>query len=90
MMISTIFKSVAGAIAASIFIAFGSNVLNLVLSASSWYRFLVFNNVDLYQYFSYGPSLNDMTFGFSFINTLIYMAVIVVTSVWIFNKRDAN
>jgi ABC-2 type transport system permease protein len=90
MMISTIFKSVAGAIAASIFMAFAADVLNMVLATHTWYKYIIFNNVDLFRYFFYGPSLNDMTLQFSIVTILIYMVVIVTSSVLIFNKRDAN
>jgi ABC-2 type transport system permease protein len=90
LMISTIFKSRAGAVSISMLVFFVSYVLGAFLSIYSWYRFIIFNNSNLFIYFtSAGPGIADMTLGFSLIINAIYIAVIAFASFFTFSKRDA-
>jgi ABC-2 type transport system permease protein len=88
-MISTIFKSRAASVAVSVFVFFASQILSALLSSYSWYRFIIFNNTDFFVYLSTGPSLADMTLGFSAIIYVAYMALFLGLSYYIFEKRDA-
>ncbi|MDR3263298.1 MAG: ABC transporter permease [Clostridiales bacterium] len=89
-MVSTVFKSKSGAVAVSMGIYFAARVLLLMLSSESWFKYVLFNNSNLFLYMSTGPTLNDMTFGFSLIVDIIYTAIIVGSTFWVFLKKDAN
>jgi ABC-type transport system involved in multi-copper enzyme maturation permease subunit len=89
-MVSTIFKSKSGAVAISMAIYFAANILILTLSSKSWFKYVLFNNTNLFFYMSTGPTLNDMTFGFSVIVDLIYIFIIMTATFWVFTKKDAN
>ncbi|MCL2751972.1 MAG: ABC transporter permease, partial [Firmicutes bacterium] len=89
--ISTIFKSRSGAIAISMLVFFVSYVLGQILATYPWYRYILFNNTNLFTYFSSaGPSLADMTLGFSLIVDAIYIAILGVACFFTFARRDAN
>jgi ABC-2 type transport system permease protein len=88
-MVSTVFRSRAASVAATIFVFFAGDILTAFLSTYSWYRFIVFNNTFWHMYISSGPSLGDMTLGFSMGMYAIYFVVILVSAYWVFEKRDA-
>jgi ABC-type transport system involved in multi-copper enzyme maturation permease subunit len=87
--ISTIAKSRVASVAAAGGVFFASNILSALLSSYSWYRFIIFNNTNLTAYISSGPSLGDMTMGFSAGIYLAYLALLLGLSYYIFEKRDA-
>jgi ABC-type transport system involved in multi-copper enzyme maturation permease subunit len=87
--ISTIAKSRVASVAAAGGVFFASNILSALLSSYSWYRFIIFNNTNLTAYISSGPSLGDMTMGFSAGIYLGYLALLLGLSYYIFEKRDA-
>ncbi|MDR2046476.1 MAG: ABC transporter permease [Clostridiales bacterium] len=89
-MVSTVFKSKSGAVAISMVIYFAGNILLLMLSSKSWFKYVLFNNTNLYLYMTTGPTLNDMTFGFSLIVDIIYVAAIMAATFLVFTKKDAN
>ncbi|MDR3292951.1 MAG: ABC transporter permease [Clostridiales bacterium] len=88
-MVSTIFKSRAASVAVSVFVFFASSILTALLSSNDWYKYIIFNNTDWFIYLSTGPSLADMTFGFSVIVYFVYLTVILGATYIIFEKRDA-
>jgi ABC-2 type transport system permease protein len=88
-MISTIFRSTAGSVAATLMVFFASFVFHFLLSSYSWYKYVIFNNTSLFVYMSTGPTLNDMTLGFSIITNLVYLALITFTTFFVFKKKDA-
>lgn len=89
--LSTLFKSKSGAVAVSMLVYFLSFVLASLLSVYSWYKFIIFNNTNLIQYFtSTGPSLSDMNLGFSLGIDIVYIVVLAVIGLWTFAKRDAS
>ncbi|MDR3263297.1 MAG: ABC transporter permease [Clostridiales bacterium] len=88
-MVSTIFKSRAASVAVSVFVFFASTILTALLSNYSWYKFIIFNNTDFFVYLASGPSLADMSMGFSAVIYIAYMIVILGSAYWIFEKRDA-
>jgi ABC-type transport system involved in multi-copper enzyme maturation permease subunit len=89
-MVSTIFKSKSGAVAISMAIYFAANILILTLSSKSWFKYVLFNNTNLFYYMSTGPTLNDMTLGFSVIVDIIYILIIMASTFGIFTKRDVT
>lgn len=89
--ISTLFRSRGGAIAVSMLIYFVSFVLGSILSTYSWYRFVIFNNTNLFQYMSStGPAIADLTLGFSLVVTIFYCVILGILCFFTFAKRDAN
>jgi ABC-2 type transport system permease protein len=89
-MVSTIFKSRVAAVAVTIVVAFAADIFTAILASYSWYKYVIFNNVNLFGYFSIGPSLNDMTLGFSLATIAIYMTLIIGSTFLIFKRRDAT
>ena len=89
-MVSTVFKSKSGAVAVSMAIYFAGKVLLLLLSSKEWFKYVLFNNTNLFLYMSTGPTLNDMTFGFSVVVDIIYLILIVGSTFFVFSKKDAN
>jgi ABC-type transport system involved in multi-copper enzyme maturation permease subunit len=89
-MVSTVFRSKAGAVAVSMAIYFAANIMILMLASNDWFKYVLFNNTNLFYYLSTGPTLNDMTFGFSLIVDLVYLSVITASMFWVFTKKDAN
>jgi ABC-type transport system involved in multi-copper enzyme maturation permease subunit len=89
-MVSTIFKSKSGAVAISMAIYFAANIMILTLSSKSWFKYVLFNNTNLFYYMSTGPTLNDMTLGFSVIVDIVYILLIMISTFWVFTKKDAN
>lgn len=101
--ISMLFKSQILSVSVSILIYFGSLVLNTMLSASSWLRFLPFTNINLYKYFggsflsTHGGFIQSVltspvAVGASFWGSFVYSAIImtglVVLVVEVFKHRD--
>ncbi|HEY8443524.1 MAG TPA: ABC transporter permease subunit [Clostridia bacterium] len=89
--ISTLFKSRSGATAVSMLVYFVAFILDALLSTFSWYKYIIFNNTNLFQYMSStGPAIADLTLWFSLTVTLIYCVVMAVICYFTFAKRDAN
>ncbi|HEY8424245.1 MAG TPA: ABC transporter permease subunit [Clostridia bacterium] len=89
--ISTLFKSRSGATAASMLVYFVSFILDAFLSSFSWYKYVIFNNTNLFQYMSSaGPAIADLTLWFSLTVTLVYVAIMGLICYFTFAKRDAN
>ena len=87
--ISTMAKSRVASVVVSVAVFFLSSILTAILSSYSWYKYIIFNNTDLFIYLSTGPSLGDMTLTFSVIVYVVYLALIMGASYYIFEKRDA-
>lgn len=89
--ISTLFRSRSGATAVSMLVYFVAFILDALLSSFSWYKYIIFNNTNLFQYMSStGPAIADLTLWFSLTVTLIYVAAMAVICYCTFAKRDAN
>jgi ABC-2 type transport system permease protein len=89
--ISTLFRSRSGATAVSMLVYFVAFILDALLSSFSWYKYIIFNNTNLFQYMSStGPAIADLTLWFSLAVTLIYVAAMAVICYFTFAKRDAN
>ena len=101
--ISTIFKSNVGAVAISIMIYFVSLILNTMASSISALRFLPFTNMNLFKYFgssflsnSTGFLFSVLTpsvvvgadFVFSVLISGIFALVVLIATIFVFNKRD--
>ncbi|MDR2090561.1 MAG: ABC transporter permease [Clostridiales bacterium] len=87
--VSTIAKSRVASVAASGGVFFAANILSAILSSYSWYRFIIFNNTNLFVYMSGGSSLGDMTMGLSALVYGAYLVLLLGASYFIFEKRDA-
>lgn len=89
--ISTVARSRSGAIAVSMLIYFVSFVLGALLSTYGWYKFVVFNNTNLFMYMSsVGPALADLTLWFSLAVNLVYIVGLALACFFTFAKRDAT
>jgi ABC-type transport system involved in multi-copper enzyme maturation permease subunit len=88
-MISTVFRSRAASVAVSVLIFFASTILTALLSSYSWYRFIIFNNTDLFVYMSTGSSLADMNMTLSALIYAAYLILFLGISYAVFKKRDA-
>ena len=89
--ISTLFRSRSGATAVSILVYFVAFILDAFLSGFDWYKYVIFNNTNLFQYMSStGPAIADLTLWFSLTVTLIYVAIMAIICFFTFAKRDAN
>jgi len=89
--ISTLFRSRSGATAVSMLVYFVAFVLDALLSGFDWYKYIIFNNTNLFQYMSStGPAIADLTLWFSLTVTLIYIAIMAIICFFTFAKRDAN
>ena len=89
--ISTLFRSRSGATAISMLVYFVSFVLDALLSTFVWYKYIIFNNTDLFQYMSStGPTIADQTLLFSLIINIVYIAAMSIMCFFTFAKRDAN
>jgi ABC-2 type transport system permease protein len=89
--ISTIFKSRAGAVSISMLVFFVSYILGALLSTYSWYKYVIFNNTNLFQYISsQGPAVADMNLWFSIIVNIVYVVVLGFACFFTFAKRDAT
>ena len=89
--ISTLFRSRSGATAVSILVYFVAFILDAFLSGFDWYKYVIFNNTNLFQYMnSTGPAIADLTLWFSLTVTLIYVAIMAIICFFTFAKRDAN
>lgn len=89
--ISTLFKTRSGATAVSMLVYFISFVLDALLSTFAWYKYIVFNNTDLFQYMSsVGPSIADLTLVFSLFIDFAYIIAMGFLCFFTFSKRDAN
>lgn len=89
LMVSTCFKSRSGAVSISMVIYFAAQLLSVLLGQFAWYKFILFNNTNLFMYFAGGPSLNDKNFLFSLAVTIIYTVIVIAASFFTFIKRDA-
>ncbi len=89
--ISTLFRSRSGATAVSMLVYFVSFVLDALLSTFSWYKYIIFNNTNLFQYMSsVGPTIADQTLLFSLTVTIVYIVAMSIICFFTFAKRDAN
>lgn len=89
--IGTICKNRTVAVVVAIFIFLLSYVLGMLLSQFIWYKYIIFNNSNLLQYFlSTGPNLADMNLLFSVIVNVVYCVVMWVVTKIIFVRRDAT
>jgi ABC-2 type transport system permease protein len=90
--LSVITRSSSFAIGLTIFLTFSSNTLMILLNerGMEWGKYFLLANTDLQQYFFATPPFEGMTFGFSIIVNVIYLAVFSLASVFVFNKRDVE
>lgn len=89
--ISTLFRSRSGATAVSMLVYFVSFVLDALLSTFAWYKYIIFNNTDLFIYMSStGPTIADQNLLFSLIINIVYIAAMGIMCFFTFAKRDAN
>ncbi|NQD65120.1 ABC transporter permease [Bacillus haikouensis] len=89
---SVITRSSSFAIGLTIFLTFSSNTLMILLNerGMEWGKYFLLANTDLQQYFFATPPFEGMTFGFSIIVNVIYLAIFSLASVFVFNKRDVE
>jgi len=101
---SVILTSNAAAVTISVMFYFISVALSMFLQATSWYKYVPFNNLDFYKYFGGAfiadpsqltsifstPMLYDMTFNSSAIITGTTMLVFIILTYTIFAKKDIN
>ncbi|WKB35110.1 ABC transporter permease subunit [Terrilactibacillus sp. S3-3] len=90
LMISTLLKSSALAIALSIVIEFAGSIVSnlLALWGKDYAKYLFFNNTDLYQYVEGEPLSKGMTVGFSLSVLVVYFILFMAVSLFVFEKRD--
>jgi ABC-2 type transport system permease protein len=89
-MISTVLKSRSVSVAVTVFVYFAGAALSVLLSKYEWYKYVLFNNTNLFMYMANGPALNDMTFVFSAVVIAVYLVLMMGTTFYVFQKRDAN
>jgi ABC-2 type transport system permease protein len=88
-MVSAVAKSRVASVAVSGGVFFGSTILTALLSSYDWYRFIIFNNTNLFVYMAGGSSLADMTMVFSGVVYIVYLAAVLAAAYITFEKRDA-
>lgn len=90
LMISTLLKSSALAIALSIVIEFAGSIISslLALWGQNYAKYLFFNNTNLYQYVEGEPLSKGMTVGFSLSVLAVYFILFMAVSLFVFEKRD--
>lgn len=90
LMLSSLFRTNAMAIGLTLFFFFaGSMIMGFLFALDlDWGRYILFSNMDLAMYKYGGPMFDGMTFMFSVIVLLVYLAIFTATSWWAFCKRD--
>lgn len=87
---SVVFKSRTFAVVVALLLNMLGSILSIPLSNFTVFKYFIFNNTDLYMYWGNGPSLLDMSFGFSVTVNLIYAAIFSFLAYFAFIKRDLN
>lgn len=86
--LATLSRSTTFAISVSLILVFTSPQLVMLLSKYTWMKYVLFSNIDLLQYIEQRPLIDGMTFPFSLSMLLIYWVLLMVTALYIFQKRD--
>lgn len=88
-MISTVFRNSALAIGLAIFLMMAGTQIVFFFAERSWAKYILFANTDLTQYKTGNtPMLEGMTLGFSVSVLIVYYAIFIVLSWFVFTKRD--
>lgn len=87
-MLSAVFRTSGLAIGVAIFLLMASNPIKLFLAQYDWSKFVLFANLDLNQYRTGTPIVDDMTLTFSVIVLLVYYFAFLFLSWLSFGKRD--
>lgn len=85
---SVIFKSRTLAVVVSLVLNFFGTILSMAFGRYAFFRYLIFNNTDLFAYFAGGSVLMDMNFWLSLIVCIVYAAVCSAAAYITFTKRD--
>lgn len=102
--ISAIFRSNVGAVSISIVLYFVISIMGTIFASSFIYGFIPFSNLDLFKFFGgsfvssgsgsllstiFSSSIfHGVGFTYSIIMNLVLIAIIIVSSYFIFNKRE--
>ncbi|MFN4215380.1 ABC transporter permease [Exiguobacterium sp.] len=86
--LATISRSATVAISVSFILVFTSPQIVMLLSKYTWMKYVLFSNIDLLQYVENRPLIEGMTFSFSLSILLLYWVLLMVTALYIFEKRD--
>src|SRR5699024_6916670 len=88
-MISTVFRNSALAIGLAIFLMMAGTQIVFFFAERSWAKYILFANTDLTQYKTGNtPMLEGMTLGFSVSVLIVYYAIFIILSWFVFTKRD--
>ncbi|WP_042458701.1 ABC transporter permease [Neobacillus dielmonensis] len=88
-MISSVFRNSSLAIGLSLFLLLtGEQITSLLALKFSWAKYILFANTDLMQYIEGTPMLEGMTMPFSILMLLLYFALFLFFSFYVFKKRD--
>lgn len=88
--ISTILRNSALAVGGSLFLMLCGNMMIESTSKLSWLKYLPFANSDMSLYINHLQPRPEMTMGYSIAILLIYMIVLFIISMGVFNKRDVS